>query len=222
MADSRRRRVRFLHPIEHALLREWLSRFELRASEDVEPPPAERGVVDWRAALEFDEDEWDEARLGVRPKYSAALDARHALDNAVARLCLEDVREELPSLMYSRRAAPARRGVLRAAPMRSRHLLSINWCDPAAHEQHFVAYYSTYSPYYECRIVSASSYLVDPKLGYHDVALFAHGPELDLLAGARETLIGEWRRFAPRVARFVDFGVVDGPLATAWAERARS
>ena len=48
-----------------------------------------------------------------------AFDALHALDNAVARLCLEDVREELPSLMYSRRAGPARRSVLRAAPMRS-------------------------------------------------------------------------------------------------------
>jgi len=213
--------VRFLHAIEHAVLRTWLARFGIVANDDVAPPFGEDGPVDWRAALDFDDEEWDESRLGVRPKRSAVSDSRWSLENAVARLCLEDVYDETPSSIRTRRTSLRRRVTLRDAKMRSSHLISIDWADDSG-SHHFVSYYWTWIPYYECSVISSSSFTPDPHSAEYDGALYAFSPAMDLLEASRRTLLAEWARLAPRRARFMDFGLIDAPLAKAWAERARA
>jgi len=97
------------------------------------------------------------------------------LENAVARICLEPIANELPQWAAIRngsieRGRPLTRLTLRDRNLAPLHLLTINWGDSGPGFSWPEAYYATWLPGYEVTIMSASADSPDAH-GYCDRAV---------------------------------------------------
>lgn len=205
--------MRFHTGVEHALLREYLAARGLPASAATELAERESAPDDWRAWLDRPREQWVDSRDGIRPRHSAWGSATHALEDALARLCITYA-DTLPA------GHPARESrKLREVELRTRLLLEIEWFDEERLSAHAVEYFASWVPYYECTLVVGRTDSPAIYHGHRQLALSAFGPGTHIFEGAREVLIGEWARFEGHRARFRRFGLIDGPMARAWAEQ---
>jgi hypothetical protein len=138
-------------PIERAVLSKYLQVPDPRRSDltDLDPSkPAPR--------------RWSERRDGIAPQRSETGSNDLIVENAVARICLEPIANELPQWAAIRngsieRGRPLTRPTLRGRNLAPLHLLTINWGDSGPGFSWPEAYYATWLPGYEVTIISASA-----------------------------------------------------------------
>jgi hypothetical protein len=154
--------ARIFKPVEHALLAEYFRMPGLL--------PEWAGGVDLG---EFPLDDWDESEGGIAPLGSVG--DRNVLENAVARIALAPIQEQLPqwAAYDSQQVIPAR--TIRQCPERdatSRPLLlfGINWATSGPGFSWPEEYHVTWIPHYDRYIVTASSDSKDVH-GFEDIAL---------------------------------------------------
>jgi hypothetical protein len=197
------------HPVEHAILRKFFG-MEPRPSdpEDLSQPEAQPG------------DEEMTPYIGVDPELQF-----HALENAVARLCLGAIQQRLPqwgAVHADGKVVLARDRYARsprAIEPKPVHLFIINWADSGPGFSWPVAYHATWIPGYRRWVVTASAD-GDDSWGCTDIAVGSFRGS-NILAGAGRVIRKEWRRARNEVSQgpWVDLlgsGVVTQDEAWSW------
>ena len=207
------------HPIEHAVLAEYLGRNDLlaRSAQGIDP----RRTVDGET--------WDEARHGIAPLPNLYGGDNHAIENAVARIALQEIQDRLPqwAAVYpdgeeilgrkvkAKTDLPARTDI--TVPL---FLFEINWADSGPGYSWPESYHVTWIPYYDAFVVTASNDCAEV-FGYPDYAI-GHFREGSIDAEVRKIIAGHWRDLAgkrqSRWAYLFSTGSVDADQAESWAD----
>jgi len=199
------------HPVEHAILCDWLQRER----------PAEISGIDLDSQLDGPDDgplTLKRTRDGDTNEYTLA--------NAVARLVLGALQQRLPttavcytdSIVLTRDYSPKGRRKLDLLP---RFLFQINWADSGPGISWPVAYYATWLPLYDVFVVTESADSPD-MFGYCDRALGWFGPDTPLEEGAKRVIAGNWQHQHDAWDQqhwedFWDEGLISSEDAWAWA-----
>lgn len=167
------------YPVEHAFLSDWfgLERPGSCRQLDIHSEPADGLGI------------WVEAR---------DVEAKIALDNAVARLVLGSVQNRLPQVGFvsadhkvtlGRQPIP---GYPRGVLVLPQFLFEINWADSAPGVSWPETYHATFLPIYDRYIVTAAQDSVDI-WGVTEIAIGSFARELNLLEGAKGVITDFWR-----------------------------
>ncbi len=211
MSKARSDTETLFHPIEQAILCDWLGR---------ERPPAARDI-----ALEAQVDGTDDGPITLR-RASYGDTNEFTLANAVARLVLEGIQQRLPTsaicypdkMVLTRDYNPKTRRKLDLLP---RFLFQINWANSAPGISWPVAYYVTWLPVYDVFVVTESADSPDA-LGYCDRAMGWFDAVTPLEAGAKRVIAGDWQHQydewdQQHWENFWDEGLISTAEAWAWA-----
>lgn len=181
----------FFHPREVAIIGKYLGMADLL------PKEIQRLEPD---ALELKEELWDEAANGIALHFADGGGTELALENAVARICLQNVQEQLPQWaacvgdrwVEGRSLKPAEKLPLRVlSPL---HLFTINWADSGPGFSWPEAYYVTLLPWFNRYVVTASDDGVEPH-GYSDFALGHFDRSENEIAGSRRVVTDFWKTY---------------------------
>ena len=170
------------HPIEHAILCDWLGKER----------PADCADIDLEALA----DGPDDGPVTLKRSYDGYLN-EFTLRNAVARLLLGGIQQRLPTsavcysdqVVLTRDYTPKGQRKLDLLP---RFLFQINWANSGPGISWPVAYYVTWLPVYDVFVVTGSADSPEA-FGYCDYALGWFGLDVPLEEGAREVIVGDWR-----------------------------
>ena len=147
-------------------------------------------------------DDWDEATQGIGVREGSSDASQNAdefaLANAVARICLSNVQENLPQwasftddeLKLARTVKP--QDELPSRILLPQHLFTIDWANTAPGLCWPEAYYVTHLPGWDVHVVTASQDS-DEIYGYEDFAIGWFDGEADDVKGAKDVLINYWR-----------------------------
>lgn len=172
-------------PIERAVLAKYL--------QIPDPRPADLRNLDPAKPVPR---RWSERRNGIAPQPSETGSNGLIIENAVARICLESIANELPQWAaigngtivrgraVARRKSPARH----PAPV---HLVTINWGDSGPGFSWPEAYHLTWLPGYDVFVVTASADCPDAH-GYCDRAVGWFTGTSEILVNAGVALGGYW------------------------------
>ena len=199
------------HPLEHAILCDWLQR---------ERPPGISGI-DIEAQLDGPDDgpvTLKSALYGDTNEFTLA--------NAVARLVLGAIQQRLPTtaicytdqIVLTRDYNPKGKRKLDLLP---RFLFQINWADSGPGISWPVAYYVTWLPLYDVYIITESADSPDT-FGYCDRALGWFDPDTPLEEGAQRVIAGDWQYQhdawdQQHWEHFWEEGLISSADAWAWA-----
>ncbi len=210
-------RIENFFPREHAILAEY---FDLQ-----EKLPEEARAYHPKEIIEKDS-EYDEATEGIGCRKSYGGRDCNAIENAVARIALAPVRENLPTwggygeggVFHTRQSE--NESVLPERGYRSNpvHVLSINWASSGPGFSWPLKYYISWIPYYE-RYVVTVSYDTPEVEGYLDLAI-GHLPEgASVEKELKSVIVGHWEWDAMYLQGWegvIDSGIVEDPWA--WRE----
>jgi hypothetical protein len=153
-------------PVERAVLSKY---FRIK-----DPWPRELAGID--VSTPVDPDEWDEGAKGIAPLPSEIYE-RFMLENAVARICLQAVQENLPQWISESAVGrtisedpPARRRTVRV-----RHLFTIDWATGGPGISWPEAYHVARLPGYNISVVTGSNDSYEAH-GYCDFAVGWYRP----------------------------------------------
>ena len=201
------------HPIENAILADYFGEKRPPSAEAIELTPLKEPPASGPVTL-----------LEPVP----ASDPHAAIDNAVARIALEAIQEQLPS--YGRyedgewqqaRHYESRRN--RPVPLLPQDLFSINWANSGPGASWPVFYYVTWIPFYNRFVVTASC--DDPSIwGYWDIAIGFFDGGQDVREHSHQILVDEWQRALDTWNQaewegFWDKGLIDEDTARLWAAK---
>ena len=210
-------RIENFFPREHAILAEY---FDLQ-----EKLPEEARAYHPKEIIEKDS-EYDEATEGIGCRKSYGGRDCNAIENAVARISLAPVRENLPTwggygeggVFHTRQSE--NESVLPERGYRSDpvHVLSINWASSGPGFSWPLKYYISWIPYYE-RYVVTVSYDTPEVEGYLDLAI-GHLPEgASVEKELKSVIVSHWEWDAMYLQGWegvIDSGIVEDPWA--WRE----
>jgi hypothetical protein len=205
--------ARIFKPVEHALLAKYLGLPEL--------------LPEWAKGSnleEFPVEDWDEAEAGIAPLGS--VDDHNVLENAVARIALAPVQNELPQWAVYDGDQTILGRTIREFPDRdamSRPLLlfGINWATSGPGFSWPQDYYVTWIPHYDRYIVTASSDSDDVN-GFEDITIgffqarAAKGADHEAI---KEIITGFWSETSEVQMAWEDYwrsGAVDHETAWKW------
>jgi len=205
--------ARIFKPVEHALLAKYLGLPEL--------------LPEWAKGVnleEFPVEDWDEAEGGIAPLGS--VDDHNVLENAVARIALAPVQNELPQWAaydddQTILARTIREFPDRDATSRPLLLFGINWATSGPGFSWPEDYYVTWIPHYDRYIVTASADSSDVH-GFEDVAIGFFQGRTDKGAdheAIKEIITGYWGEKAEVQMAWEDYwrgGAVDHETALKW------
>ena len=188
---SKKREIKkFFHAREIGILAEYLNQWS--------SVPA---GTDWLGYDEPAPGDWDEATQGIGIRegapYASQDPEQNALPNAVARICLTNVQDNLPQWASIKDdEVTLARKVKRTTELPSRillpqHLFTINWANSAPGLSWPEAYYVTYLPGWDVHIVTASQDS-DEIYGYEDFAIGWFKGKEDPVEGSKDILISYW------------------------------
>lgn len=215
--QSNKSKIEGFFPREHAILAEY---FDLQ-----EKQPQQARAFD-PDEITSEENNYDEASEGIACRKSYGGRDYRAIDNAVARIALAPVRENLPtwgglgkdgafhSRLSDNESVLPERGY-RSDPM---HVLSINWASSGPGYSWPLKYYISWIPYYE-RYVVTVSYDSPEVEGYLDLAIghLAEGASVE--KELKSVIVRHWDRDSMYLQGWegvIDSGIVKDPWA--WRE----
>ena len=153
-------------------------------------------------ALNPVDENWDESTKGIAiqegASYASLSPDEYALDNAIARICLSIVQDQLPQFAaFKDNEVKLGRNIkdLHELPERVLlpvHLFTINWANTAPGLSWPETYYVTQLPEWGVHIVTASQDS-DEIYGYEDFAIGWVDDKTSSLHGARKVLINYWK-----------------------------
>ena len=143
---------------------------------------------------------WSERRDGIGPRLSELDSNSLMLENAIARICLESISDQLPQWAVVHDgdvtlARPRRRVARRLRALSPVHLFTLNWADSGPGFSWPEAYYVTSLPGYDVAIVTASADSPDTN-GYCDIAVGWYPGDARDLRKAGDCIIAHWRKLA--------------------------
>jgi hypothetical protein len=204
---------RLYHPIEHAILCEYLKRpdFLPDSAGNINP----RETVDWKS--------WNERVWGIAAH--RGLHDKYIIENAVARICLADIQDELPKWFSTDRHGNTMRGreirptvERRSGILHPDLLFMINWAYTAPGISWPESFYVTFLPYYEVYIVTVSSDSNDT-YGYPDIAIGFSASNISIQETIRKVVTTWWADNAPdNPDGWADF-LIDGEIDESTARR---
>ena len=203
----------FYHPVEQAILCDWLGHER----------PSEARDID----LEARPEEGAEAGGPVGLALSCNHDTNEfTLTNAVARLVLEGIQQRLPTsavcygdhVVLTREYAPKSPRKLDLLP---RFLFQINWANSGPGISWPVAYYVTWLPLYDVFVITESADSPEAR-GYCDRALGWFERDIPVEEGVRRVIIADWRNQYDEYDQehwenFWDEGLISSEDVWAWA-----
>ena len=171
------------HPIEHAIISQWLGK---------EPPQFCKGVD-----IHTREENLPDGVIQLEPDMDGEV-GTYEISNAVARIVLSTVQHKLPQwvaiasdkTVFGRYPFEKHNGNVSLLPQ---FLLEINWADSGPGYSWPVAYYVGYLPYYDLYVVTGSADSPDV-FGYNDVCLGYFSTDEDILTGSARIIGEEWKR----------------------------
>jgi hypothetical protein len=199
------------HPIEHAIICEWLG---------IEAPPAAKGIDIWTQI-----DGPEDGPITLKKDMSGNL-GEFTHRNAVARLLLEGIQKHLPQWVtfYSDHTVWGReytQKTPRKIDLLPQFLFEINWANSGPGFSWPEQYHATYLPGYHYYIVTASQDSPDA-YGYEDIAVGYFEAGTPLEAGCRQVLINWWCEHGKDPERrweaFWRPGLITEETATQWAD----
>ena len=190
---SKKREIKkFYHGREIGILADYLGKWN--------SIPAGTDWLDYETHVPED---WNEATqgIGTYPGASSSLadDDEYALRNAVARICLSNVQEDLPQwaavniegeLKLGRKVKD--QSQLPERILLPKHLFTINWAYSLSGPWP-EAYHVTYLPGWDVHVVTASLD-TDELYGYEDFALGWFKGKEDPADGSKDILINYWNK----------------------------
>jgi hypothetical protein len=205
--------ARIFKPVEHSLLAKYLGLPAL--------------LPEWAKGSnpeEFPVEDWDEAAAGIAPLGS--VDDHNVLENAVARIALAPVQNELPQWAAYHGDQTLLGRTIREFPDRdatSRPLLlfGINWATSGPGCSWPQDYYVTWIPHYDRYIVTASSDSDDVN-GFEDITIGFFQARADKGAdheAIKEIITGFWSETSEVQMAWEDYwrsGAVDHETAWKW------
>ena len=204
-------------PREHAILAEY---FNLQ-----EKQPQQARAFDPDEII-TEENDYDEAKEGIACRKSYGGRDYRAIDNAVARIALAPIRENLPTwggvgkdgAFHSRQSE--NESILPERGYRSDpvHVLSINWASSGPGFSWPLKYYISWIPYYE-RYVVTVSYDSPEVEGYLDLAIGDLSEGASVEKELKSVIVSHWSRDAEYLQGWegvIDSGIVKDPFA--WRE----
>jgi len=210
-------RIENFFPREHAILAEY---FDLQ-----EKLPEEARAYDPKEIIEKDSG-YDEATEGIGCRKSYGGRDYRAIDNAVARIALAPIRENLPTwgglgkdgAFHSRQSE--NESILPERGYRSDpvHVLSINWASSGPGFSWPLKYFISWIPYYE-RYVVTVSYDSPEVEGYLDLAIGHLSEGASVEKELKSVIVSHWDRDAIYLQGWegvIDAGIVKDPWA--WRE----
>jgi hypothetical protein len=201
----------FFHPIEQAILCDWLGR---------ERPPVARDIT-----LKVENNEVEGGPITLVPGYYGDT-SEFTLANAVARLVLEGIQNRLPtsavcyggSVVLTRDYAAKTPRKLDLLP---RFLFQINWANSGPGISWPVAYYLAWLPVYDVYVITESADSPEA-LGYCDRALGWFDIDTPIEDGAKRVIAGDWQQRYSEFGQehwedFWDEGLITTETVWAWA-----
>ena len=139
---------------------------------------------------------WSERKHGIAPQRSEIGSNHLILENAVARICLASIANDLPQWAVVRngvidRTRTPTRAKLHARSVHPVHLLTINWGDSGPGFSWPEAYHVTSLPGYDVSVVTASADSPDTH-GYADRAIGWFPGSARTVDKARQVLVSYW------------------------------
>ena len=186
------------HPVEHAILSDWLKRTRPACAIDVD-------LSDYYERVDPDDYADDGlpafhndnfVRLRTLP-HNCGSGVFNELDNAVARICLEAIQSRLPQwgavrangdVVIGRASEPTLERVVNLLPQ---HILEINWATSGPGYAWPESYNLAFLPYYDVFVVTASQDSPDVH-GYVDEAIAWFGVGQDRAEAAADVLREYW------------------------------
>ena len=215
--ESSESKIEGFFPREHAILAEY---FDLQ-----EKQPQQGRAFDPDEIITEGND-YDEASGGIACRKSFGGRDYRAIDNAVARIALAPVRENLPTwgglgkdgAFHSRQSE--NESILPERGYRSDpvHVLSINWASSGPGYSWPLKYYISWIPYYE-RYVITVSYDSPEVEGYLDLAIGDLSEGASVEKELKSVIVRHWNRDATYLQGWegvIDSGIVKDPWA--WRE----
>lgn len=209
----------FFKPVELAVLATYLRRRSLL--------PKRIATIDARRT--YKPGEWDEEQDGIAPVEGTAYDSyQRALPNAVARICLSGIQDELPqwgTIDPNGKVTLARKVVSPVAlPPRillSEFLFKINWADSGPGYSWPEAYYATVVPCFDMTIVTLSQDSPDA-YGYCDIGIGHFRNTDDSAKQSHKIITGHWRHLKEKFGQqkwteLFASGAISGQAAEEWA-----
>lgn len=212
----------FFFPIEQVALATFLNRRD-------ELPDA---VQKLNVHQTVDPDTWDESKNGFAPVEPCCDDFGNelTLQNAVARICLQNLQCQLPQwasgdrktreLVFTRKTRKA--SALPTRVLVSRHLFEINWANSGPGFSWPQAYTATRIPGFDVVIVCASD--DTPEIvGYCDYAIGFYPQSANDYENIHRIIVAYWRSLVDeydqeRWEELLGTGVIDEKSALAWAD----
>ena len=215
--QSNKSKIEGFFPREHAILAEY---FDLQ-----EKQPQQARAFDPHE-ITSEENNYDEAVEGIACRKSYGGRDYRAIDNAVARIALARVRENLPTwgglgkdgAFHSRQSENESLLPVRGYRSDPVHVLSINWASSGPGYSWPLKYYISWIPYYE-RYVVTVSYDSPEVEGYLDLAIghLAEGASVE--KELKSVIVRHWDRDSMYLQGWegvIDPGIVKDPWA--WRE----
>ena len=199
------------HPIEHAILCDWLGKERPDSSAEID--------------LEALVDGPDDGPVTLKHSCDGTLN-EFTLRNAVARLLLGGIQQRLPTsaVCYSDRIVLTRdytpRG-RRKLDLLPRFLFQINWANSGPGISWPVAYYVIWLPVYDIFVVTGSADSPEA-FGYCDYALGWFDADIPLEEGVRRVIVGDWQHQRnewdqEQWENFWDEGLISTETVWSWA-----
>ena len=211
MNDKTNTTDQIFHPVEQAILCDWLGR---------ERPLAARDIT-----LKVEDNETGSGPITLVPGYYGDT-SEFALANAVARLVLEAIQQRLPTsavccggdVVLTRDYAPKTPRKLDLLPQ---FLFQINWANSGPGISWPVAYYLAWLPVYDVYVVTESADSPEA-LGYCDRALGWFDIDTPIEEGAKRVVAGDWQyRYSEfgqeHWEHFLDQGLISSKAVWRWA-----
>jgi hypothetical protein len=170
------------HPVEHAIISQWLG---------IETPAFAKNVD-----IHVDSDQLPAGVVGLEKDMYGSL-SELAVSNAVARIMLSTVEHVLPQwaafrgdkVIFGREEFNKHNGKVNVLPQ---FLFEINWATSGPGFPWPVAYHVGFLPYYDVYVVTSSADSPEA-FGYTDLALDHFGADEDLLEGAKRIIQADWQ-----------------------------
>jgi hypothetical protein len=201
----------FFHPVEQAILCDWLER---------ERPPVASDIT-----LKVEDSEVGSGPITLVPSYYGDT-SEFTLANAVARLVLDGIQNRLPSsaIGYGGSVVLTRDYTAKSSrklDLLPRFLFQINWANSGPGISWPVAYYLAWLPVYDVFVVTESADSPEA-LGYCDRALGWFGVDTPVTEGAKRVIAGDWQHRYDEWGQeqwehFLDAGLVSSGEVWSWA-----